>query len=164
MEVKDINGLTEEQIDLVNKLVQSETDKVRTDYSSKLKAVNEELMQYKPKSKTESEIALEERVKAIEDREKELSAKERAIQINDKLKAKGIPAELGQFLNVGDDIDGDIEKVGAALGGYFLRRGDKPTNHTTNKGITKEDFARMSYAERVRLFQEDNDLYKALSR
>lgn len=164
MNITDIKDLTEEQIELVNKLVQSETDKVRTDYSNKLKAVNDELTQYKPKQKTDTEIALEERVKAIEDREKELSAKERAIQISDKLKSKGIPAELGKYLNVGDDIDGDIEKVGAALGSYFLGQGDKPSNHNTNKGVTKEDFARMSYAERVRLFQEDNDLYKALSK
>ena len=164
MNIADIKDLTDEQIELVNKLVQSETDKVRTDYSTKLKAVNDELTQYKPRQKTDTEIALEERVKAIEDREKELSAKERAIQIGDKLKAKGIPAELGKYLNVGEDIDGDIEKVGAALGSYFLGQGDKPSNHSTNKGVTRDDFARMSYAERVRLFKEDNDLYKALSK
>lgn len=164
MNIEDINGLTDEQIELVNKLVQSESDKVRTDYSAKLKAVTQELNQYKPKTKTETEIALEERVKAIEEREKELSAKERANQISEKLKAKGIPGELSKYLNVGDDIEGDIEKVGAALGSYFLRQGDKPTNHTTNKGLTREDFARMSYAERVRLFKEDNDLYKMLSK
>ena len=159
----NIEGLTPEQIEQVTKLVQSETDKVRTDYSTKLRTANDELAKYKPTEKSESEKALEERLTALETKEKEIADKERAMTIADKLKAKGLPSELGEYLNIGDDIDGSIEKVGTAIGNYFLANGNKPTNHNTNKGITKSDFAKMSYGERAKLFQENTELYKALA-
>lgn len=161
----NIEGLTHEQIEAVTKLVQSETDKVRTKYSSELKTVNDELAQYKPKQKSESELALEQRIANLEAKEKELANKERAMTIADKLKAKGLPSELAQYLNIGEDIDGSIDKVGDALGNYFLGQVSNPSgNHSTNKGITKADFAKMSYSERAKLFQENNELYKALSK
>ena len=161
----NIEGLTQEQIEAVQRIIQSETDKVRTKYSSELKTVNDELAHYKPKQKSESELALEQRIANLEAKEKELANKERAMTIADKLKAKGLPCELAQYLNVGEDIDGSIDKVGDALGNYFLGQVSNPSgNHSTNKGITKADFAKMSYAERAKLFQENNELYKALSK
>lgn len=161
----NIEGLTQEQIDAVTRLVQSETDKVRTDYSKKLKDVQTELDQYKPAEKSDEEKALEQRIANLEAKEQELASKERAMTIADKLKAKGLPGELAQYLNVGEDIDSSIDEVGDALGNYFLGHVSNPSgNHTTNKGITKADFAKMSYAERAKLFSENNELYKALSR
>lgn len=164
MDIKELN-LTDEQMALVSKYVQSETDKVRTDYSAKLKTANDELAQYKPKQKSESELALEQRIANLEAKEKEVANKERAMTIADKLKAKGLPSELAQYLNLGEDIDGSIDKVGDTLGNYFLGQVSNPSgNHATNKGITKADFAKMSYSERAKLFQENNELYKALSK
>lgn len=162
MELKEIQGLTDEQISLVEKLVQSETDKVRTDYSAKLKTANEELSKFKPKEKSESEKALEDRIAALEEREKDIASKERAMTIASKLKEKNIPEGLAQYLNLGEDIDSEIEKVGTALGDYFLQNGDKPAGHNTHKGITKADFQNMSYAERAKLYQENNQLYQTL--
>lgn len=159
----NIEGLTPEQIEQVNKLVQSETDKVRTDYSTKLRTANDELAKFKPIEKSDSEKALEERLLALETKEKEIADKERAMTIADKLKAKGLPSELGEYLNIGDDIDGSIKKVGTAIGNYFLASGNPPTNHNTNKGITKSDFAKMSYGNRAKLFQENPELYKTLA-
>ena len=161
----NIEGLTQEQIDAVTKLVQSHADRIRTDYSKKLKDVQTELDQYKPKQKSESELAIEERIANLEAKEQELASKERAMTIAAKLKAKGLPGELAQYLNVGEDIDSSIDEVGDALGNYFLGHVSNPSgNHTTNKGITKADFAKMSYAERAKLFSENNELYKALSK
>ena len=151
-------------MELVKKYVQSETDKVRTDYSKKLKDANDELTKYKPQEKSDSEKALDERISALEQREKAMADKERAMTIAQKLKDKGIPESLAQYLNLGEDIDADVEKVGTALGNYFLDGTDKPFNHRTNKGITKEDFKKMSYSERAKLFNEDNALYKILSK
>lgn len=159
----NIQGLTEDQISQVQKLIQSETDKVRTDYSTKLRTANEELAQYKPKEKSASELALEERISALEQREKEIANKERAMTIADKLKAKGLPSELGAYLDLGENIDEGLENVGTALGSYFLQNGDKPAGHNTSKGITKEDFKKMSYSERAKLFQENHELYQALN-
>lgn len=162
MELKDLN-LTEEQLASVQRYVQSETDKVRTDYSQKLRAVNDELTKYKPVEKTESEKALEQRIKLLEDREAELNAKERSQQIASKLKAKGLPEDLAQYISVGDDIDADIDKVGVALGNYFLNANYKPESHASNKGLTKEQFSRMSYMERTKLYKENPELYKMLA-
>ena len=160
----NIEGLTQEQIEAVTKLVQSETDKVRTKYSSELKTVNEELAQYKPKQKSDAEKALEERITALENREKELASKEKAMTIANKLKEKGIPTELAQYLSVGDNVDETVEKVGALFGNYFLDGTSKPTNHNTHKGITREDFKRMGYAERAKLYSENPELYNALNK
>ena len=162
MELTELK-LSEEQLAGVQKLIQSETDKVRTKYSAELKTVNEELSKYKPAEKSESEKALEERIKALEDREAQLNAMERSQKIASKLKAKGLPEELAQYISVGDDIDADVEKVGTALGNYFLNANYKPESHASNKGITKEQFGKMSYMERAKLYKENPELYKMLS-
>lgn len=163
MELNEMN-LTEEQLTMVQKYVQSETDKVRTKYSQDLKTANEELAKYKPVEKSETEKALEARLKALEDKEAELNAKERSQMIASKFKEKGLPEELASFINIGENIDEDVEKVGTALGSYFLNANYKPESHANNKGLTKEQFKRMSYMERAKLFQENPELYKMLSK
>jgi hypothetical protein len=162
MELNELN-LTEEQLAFVRKYVQSETDKIRTDYSQKLRTANDELAKYKPAEKSETEKALEQRLKALEDREAQLAAKERSQQIASKIKAKGLPEELVQYLSIGENIDEDVEKVGAALGNYFLNSNYKPESHASNKGITREQFSKMSYMERSKLYKENPELYKMLT-
>ena len=163
MNIDELN-LTDETKAQVEKLLQSETDKIRTEYSQKLKTVNEELNQYKPKEKSDAEKALEDRISALEAKEKELANKEKAMTIANKLKEKELPEGLAQYLSVGDDVDKAIDEVGALFGNYFLSGSNKPGNHNTNKGITKKDFQKMSYMERTKLFQENPTLYEALNK
>ena len=163
MELKDLN-LSDEQMALVSKYVQSETDKVRTDYSKKLKDANDEITRLKPVEKSETEKALEARISALEAREKEIANKEKAMTIADKLKEKELPTELAKYLNVGEDVDKTIEDLGSMFGNYFLSGSNKPSNHNTNKGITKEDFKKMSYSERAKLYSENPTLYHALNK
>ena len=163
MDIKELN-LTDEQMALVQKYVQSETDKVRTDYSQKLKTANDEIAKLKPVEKSDAEKALEERITALENREKELANKEKAMTVASKLKEKELPEGLAKYLSVGDDMDKTIDEVGALFGNYFLSGSNKPGNHNTNKGITKADFKKMSYAERAKLYQENPTLYQALNK
>ena len=163
MNIEELN-LSDETKAQVEKLIQSETDRVRTEYSQKLKTVNEELSQYKPKEKSDAEKALEDRISALEAKEKELANKEKAMTIANKLKEKELPEGLAQYLSVGDDVDKAIDEVGALFGNYFLNGSNKPSNHNTNKGITKKDFQKMSYMERTKLFQENPTLYEALNK
>ncbi|NLJ96247.1 MAG: DUF4355 domain-containing protein [Clostridiales bacterium] len=156
-------GLTEEQIKAVNKAIQSETDKVRTDYSTKLKTVKDELAKYKPIEKSDVEKALEEKQKELEQKEKELANKELSYTVKEKLSAKGLPSELAKYINVGDDVDATIEELGGTLNNYFLNGTFKPSNHNKSTGITKEQFKKMSYSERVNLLETQPELYKALS-
>ena len=163
MNIEELN-LSDETKAQVEKLIQSETDRVRTEYSQKLKTVNEELNQYKPKEKSDAEKALEERISALEAKEKELANKEKAMTIANKLKEKELPEGLAQYLSVGDDVDKTIDEVGALFGNYFLNGSNKPSNHNTNKGITKKDFQKMSYMERTKLFQENPQLFEILNK
>ena len=163
MNIDELN-LTDETKAQVEKLLQSETDKIRTEYSQKLKTVNEELNQYKPKEKSDAEKVLEDRISALEAKEKELANKEKAMTIANKLKEKELPEGLAQYLSVGDDVDKTIDEVGALFGNYFLSGSNKPSNHNTNKGITKKDFQKMGYMERTKLFQENPTLYEALNK
>ena len=163
MELTEMN-LTEEQLANVQRYVQSHEDRIRTDYSKRLKDVNDELAKYKPVEKSETEKALEARLSALEAREKEIANKEKAMTIANKLKEKEIPTELAKYLNVGEDIDATIEELGTVFGNYFLGGSNKPSNHNTNKGITKEDFKKMSYSERAKLYSENPTLYQALNK
>lgn len=54
MELNELN-LSEEQLANVQKLLQSHEDRIRTDYSKKLKDAETELAKYKPLEKSESE-------------------------------------------------------------------------------------------------------------
>lgn len=155
-------NLSEEQKAQVQKLLQSHEDRIRTDYSKKLKDANDELAKYKPKEKSDSEKALEERIANLEAKEREIANKEKAMTIANKLKEKELPTELAKYLNLGDDVDKSIDELGAMLGNYFLDGSNKPTNHQTHKGLTKKDFAKMSYSERAKLFSENPQLYNAL--
>ena len=151
MELTELN-LTDEQLESVTKYVQSETDKVRTKYA-------QELAKYKP-----TEKALEEREKALEERENAIKAKERTTTIMDKLQAKGLPSDLANYINVSEDIDTDIDNIGNALNRYYLSHNYKPESHGNNKGITKEQFKQMSYMDRTKLYKDNPDLYKILSK
>lgn len=163
MELNELN-LTEEQLAGIQKLIQSETDKVRTKYSQELKTANEELSKYKPAEKSESEKALEERIAKLEAKEREIANREKAMMIANKLKEKELPVDLAKYLSVGDDVDTTIDELGTMFGNYFLNGSNKPSNHNTNKGITKEDFKKMSYSERAKLYSENPTLYQALNK
>ena len=163
MELTEMN-LTDEQLANVQKYVQSHEDRIRTDYSKRLKDANDELAKYKPVEKSDAEKALEDRISALEAKEKELANKEKAMTIANKLKEKELPEGLAKYLSVGDDVDKAIDEVGALFGNYFLSGSNKPGNHNTNKGITKKDFQKMSYMERTKLFQENPTLYEALNK
>jgi hypothetical protein len=121
-------------------------------------------LKYKPVEKSDTEKALEQRISALETKEKELADKERAMTIADKLKEKGLPSELANYLNVGDNVDKTVESVGAMFGNYFLEGTNKPSNHVSNKGLTKQDFRKMSYSDRAKLYAENPTLYQALSK
>lgn len=163
MELNELN-LSEEQLANVQKILQSHEDRIRTDYSKKLKDAETELAKYKPQEKSESEKKLEERIAALEAKEQELANKEKAMTIAEKLKSKDLPQDLAKFLNVTDDMDSTIEEVAKMFGGHFLDKTNKPTNHATNRGVTKADFKKMSYSQRAQLYQENPQLYEALSK
>lgn len=158
MELTELN-LNEEQLTSVQAIIQSETDKVRTKYNKEIKELKEKL----PVEKTEAEIALEERLKAIEEKEQALAKQEHLNNLSKQLSDKGLNGEIAKYLNIAED--GELDEI------FKLIVGDKsntykPSNHvdTANGGITKEQFAKMSYSERTNLYNTDRELYDTLSK
>lgn len=156
-------GLSDEQLEVVNKTIQSEGDKIRGKYSREVSELKNQLDQLKPVEKSDAEKAIEQRQKELEVKEQEIANKEKGYQLKEKLASNGLPAELAKYLNVGDDIDSLVKEVGGTLNNYFLNSGYKPSGHAKNEGITKEQFRKLSYAERTKLFDTNPELYKRLA-
>lgn len=157
MDLNELN-LSDEQMEAVKKYVQSETDKVRTDYSAKLKTANDELSKYKPKEKSEQEKTLDERTKSLDEREKAIAEREKSLDLTKKLTEKGLPADLAKYLNVDDD------EALNSISNLLLANGNVPKAHPKNNGITKEQFKKMNYMQKAKLFAENPELYKKLSK
>lgn len=152
--------LTEEQLQGVNKVIQSETDKVRTEYSKKIKELESKL----PKEMTPEEKALDEKIKALEERERAIAQKEFETELQGKLKDKGLNEQLSKYLNVQgvEDLETYLEEVAKVIGNQI--EGYKPRGHESSVGVTKEQFSKMSYVERMNLFETNRQLYDTLSK
>lgn len=156
-------GLSKDQLEVIDKAIQSEGDKVRTKYSKEMSELKIQLETLKPTEKSEVEIALEKRQKDLELKEQEIANKEKAYSLKEKLASNGLPSELAKYLTVGDDVDSTIEELGGTLNNYFLNSGYKPNNHSKSEGITKDQFSKMSYGERSKLFDTNPELFKKLA-
>ena len=160
MELSELN-LSEEQLQGVQAILQSEGDKIRTKYNKEIKEIKE-LKEKLPVEKTEAEQALEKREKALEEKEQAIAKQEQLNQLQKQLSDKGLNGELAKYLNVAED--GELDEI------FKLIVGDnsnsyKPSNHqNANSSITKEQFARMTYAERTSLYNTDKELYDILSK
>ena len=148
---KELN-LTEEQLEGVQKVLKSETDKVRTDYSKKIKELEGKL----PHEMTPEEKALDDRIKALEEREKAIAQKEFEANLQGKLKDKGLNEQLVKYLNVQgvEDLETYLDEVVKVVGSQI--EGYKPRGHESNAGVTKEQFQRMSYIEKTNLYETTN--------
>lgn len=130
--------------DEVQGLLQSETDKVRTSYVQKLKAVEAERDKLKPAEKTEQE-------KALEQREAELSRKEREFAC----KAAGVdPAFAGLLRD-----DADLSKLGELL---KAGEGYQPGNHNGSTTMTRSEFEALSYSAQAELYQKNPKIFETL--
>ncbi|NFG97880.1 DUF4355 domain-containing protein [Clostridium sporogenes] len=164
IDTQEVKTFTEEEL---QKKLQSETDKVRTEYSKKIKQMEEELKELRPKEKSESEIELENRVQALEQKEKEVQAKERLLNINNKLVEKGLPQGLTKFLNVEglEDVETSLNELKEIFNNNALNNSFKPQKHNSSKeAISKEQFNKMSYMERQKLYETNQELYNKLSK
>ncbi|UZW14331.1 DUF4355 domain-containing protein [Clostridium pasteurianum] len=169
----EVKTFTEEEVQkLLNSKIQSETDKVRQNlYKEKIKPLEDELVKLKPVDKSESEIELENRLKVLEDKEKEIQAKERLIKVSETLKDNGLNSQLAKYINLQgvEDLESYTKELAGVLQKHItdsqINNSYKPSNHTGNKDvISKDDFIKMSYADRVNLFKSNEELYKRLSK
>lgn len=151
----------------LDKQIQSSNDKIRTEYSKKLKDANDELNKYKPKDKSPAEIEMEKRLKILEDKEKEVAKKEKVMNISSKLESQGLPIQLAKYLSgVEDDkVETEIGSLKEIFNTAKINSGFKPDNHKSKEdSITKEQFQKMGLMDRMNLFKTNQELYEKLSK
>ncbi|NFR24920.1 capsid assembly scaffolding protein Gp46 family protein [Clostridium sporogenes] len=161
---KETKTFTEEDL---NKKIQSAEDRVRTEYSKKIKDMENKIKELAPVQKSQSELDMEQRIKALEQKEKEVQAKERLLNINNKLVEKGLPQGLTKFLNVEglEDVETSLNELKEIFNNTALNNSFKPKNHSNAKEVvSKEQFNKMSYMERQKLYETNQELYKKLSK
>ncbi|ADZ82910.1 hypothetical protein [Cellulosilyticum lentocellum] len=162
MKLEELQGFSEEQLEQIKKVIQSETDRVRTDYTQQLK----DLEPYKPKEKSQAELDIEARLKAIEDREKAIATKEADEQFTTKFKEKGLPSQLAKYFKQGvEDVETYLDEVSNVFNELQLNTTFKPSaEHKSSKDvITKDQFKAMGYSDRVKLMETNRPLYDKLS-
>lgn len=155
MKIEELQGFSEEQLEQIKKVIESETDSIKTDYTKKLE-------QYKPKEKSQAELDIEARLKAIEDREKAIAMKEAEEQFTTKFEGKGLPKQLAKYFNKQgvEDVEIYLDEVSSVFNELQLNNSFKPTEHRGSKdAITKEQFKAMGYSQRVQLMETNKALY-----
>ncbi|MDW7662710.1 MAG: hypothetical protein SCL54_14980 [Bacillota bacterium] len=145
-------GMTVEEFNqAIEKTVQSESDRVRTEYTKQIKELEGKL----PVEKSQTEIELEERIKKVE-------KKEREFKLIEKLEEKKLPKGLSKFIAVGDDeLESIGDELGKILSGIITDNSFKPTGHKKTENVTtKEQFKQMGYTQREKFATDNPELFE----
>lgn len=112
--------------------------------------------------------ALEQKEKEIAKKEKEIARKEMELKLTETLNKNGLPQQLSKYLNIEgvEDVESYIKEVKEVLNIQLSNANTyKPNAHKgQTEGITKEQFNKMSYVDRLNLFKTNEELYKQLSK
>jgi hypothetical protein len=158
------------------KLIQSETDKVRTKYSGELKGVQDELAKLKLGQMDEVQRAkyeAETKANDLAAREKALLTKELDLGTKELLVSKGLKPELSALLTA-DTMEGRTAQLEVLVKTMNLQvkeevvkkigQDDPEVSNVKNEGRAKQyDFSKMTYSEKVELYQKDQKLYEQLA-
>ena len=153
-----VEGSQTLKIEDVQKIVQSETDKVRTELHQKLKAKETEIETLKKSQMSEKELR-EYKEKQLQEKERELLQKELVIVATDSLKDSGLPIEFREFV-ISDNAETTKTRVLALKetfqkaveaavqdkfksAGHDPKKGDPPKTST----FTRADLLKMSPQE-----------------
>ena len=142
-----------------DKKIQGEADRVRTEYSKKLKELETKVKELTPIEKTEAEIDFENKLANLE-------AKEKKMALMDSLTENGVSHEFADYFKSDADIKAfaNIYKsvIEKEVQRKITKNGYVPENHKSGTTLTKEDFAQMNMSEKEQLFSENPELYKTL--
>jgi hypothetical protein len=132
-----------------DKAIQSAEDKLRTSYSEKIKELEAKL----PTEKTDAEKDYEQRLAALEQKEKRIAMQE-------SLAKNKLDNSLADYLK--DDVD--IDKFGTVIDTLVKQRitdtGFKPTGHTNNTEISKDQWHKMTYSQKQDFYNKNPELAK----
>lgn len=181
---EEIKTYTEEE---VQAMLQKETDRKTTkaletarskweaEYQAKLEAEKSEAEKLAKMSEAERfESELSKQKEAFETERAQFNREKLELQTVKELSAEGLPTSFSSYVladsaeQIKDNIKNfksmwqtEIEKaVNERLQGRTPKTANKPNGDT----ITKEQFDKMGYAERLNLFNTDPDLYEQLQK
>lgn len=162
----------------VDALLQSEVDRRITSALKKQERKNQEAIQEAKKLASMNEAdrfkyELEQREKAIAEKERQLALAENKAEASKILSEKGISAALVDFVvaETADEMNEKIKildkefkksvkaEVEKRLAGSTPKKGLAP-----DKAITKEDFLKMSYSDLLELKTNNPELFNELSK
>ncbi|QGF21712.1 putative scaffold protein [Bacillus phage vB_BcM_Sam112] len=175
----DPAGFTPEQLEAINKLVQSASDQVRTDYSKQKKDLEDELERLKTEKMTAEQKAEYDRQKAAQelaDREAALNAKEVALHTVDVLTELKLPIRFKKFTEKmtnkeeAEAILKDLSvEFNAAIKEAVDNRfkgtggGNPPGGAGGGGGAATKKWTDMTLTEQGKLFAEDEKAARALA-
>lgn len=139
--------------DEFNKVIQSETDKVRTKYVQQVKELEDKLAELTPTELTPEQAR-------IAELEAALSAKEQQAALTNK----GISEDLIPFLRDGINPDELTNVLDQLVNSRMAANGYVPQGHTANEGVTAEQFKALNYQDRASLYERNPNAYKMLSK
>jgi len=181
---EEIKTYTEEEVQV---MLQKETDRKTTkaletarskweaEYQAKLEAEKSEAEKLAKMSEAERfESELSKQKEAFETERAQFNREKLELQTVKELSAEGLPTSFSSYVladsaeQIKDNIKNfksmwqtEIEKaVNERLQGRTPKTANKPNGDT----ITKEQFDKMGYAERLNLFNTDPDLYEQLKK
>ena len=84
-----------------------------------------------------------------------------------KLKEQGLNTDLAKYIKTDDDIDFFKNLINDSVKTQIQQKLGKssykpPVNNDSLNTITKEQFNKMGYKERLKLYNEDKELYEKL--
>lgn len=148
--------------DEVNRKIQSAEDKLRRKYSDEIKGLQEQIKKLSPVEKSESEIAIENRLAELEKAQAEVNAQKAFLSLQDTLQGKGIDKALATFLKADVDVDAFVTAFNNAMKEVTKDKGYVPDSHNAGDKITAEEWSKMRYSEKVDIMNKSPELYKRL--
>lgn len=148
--------------DEVAKKIQSAEDKLRCKYSDEIKGLQEQVKKLSPVEKSESEIAIENRLAELEKAQAEVNAQKAFLSLQDTLQGKGIDKALATFLKADIDVDAFVTAFNNAMKEVTKDKGYVPDSHNAGDKITAEEWGKMKYSEKEKISRENPELFKRL--
>ena len=110
---------------------------------------------------------IETKLKELEKKEQELKQKELEFTLKNELSKAKLPNELTKYLNINSetDISSFIKDFSKVINKIMVDNSYQPSGQKKDTNmITKEQFSKMGYVERLNLYNTNPSLFEALSK
>ena len=167
---QEVKTYTQEEVDA---LLQQEADRRVSSALKKAEKKNQEKIKEAEKLAKLSEqerfqYELEQREKKIAEKEKQMALMENKAEASKALNDRGISIALADFV-VAEDADTMMENI-KILEDEFKKSvkaevekrlaGNSPKKNLDSKGMSREEFHKLSFARQTELLEENPDLYE----